>query len=330
MDNENIKEENGGAVTAEVSEGSEVSEDLFQALDESIPAETAAMPRYEDIEERENKLLAALDEVLEKRSRQFEQPPMVVPEPKVQKIAKGIANKGVGFVSLGLILIFLGIVMICLLFSKSPDYSIPLKLSPVCAILIGVEILCNHMTKHGRFKINYPSIIISALLAAGCCVVSIMYGNAVTKRREEYTNRSIGAEIYDLSYRELRYSVDIESLDVEVDMNPDASRVIEGPKSLSTEDIVNIKVKFAGVINTPKDFAVKCKKVIDGYRFMGISVTNFYFENESSLHSYKLSVEGKYAQDYSEDRLMEKVSHIYLDNMNYFEDLSDYVFSSEK
>ena len=323
MENENIKEETGGAVTAEVSD------DLFQALDESIAKEPAAMPKYEDIEERETKLLAALDEVLEKRSKQFERP-MVAPEPKVQKIAKGIANKGVGFVSLGLILIFLGIVMICLLFSKSPDYSLPLKLSPVCAILIGVEILCNHMIKHGRFKINYPSIIISALLVVGCCVLSAIYGNTATKRREEYTNRSIGAEIYDLSYQELRHSVDIESLEVDVDMNPDASRIIEGPKSLSTEDIVNIKVKFAGVFNTPKEFAVNCKKVIDGYRFMGISVTNFYFENESSLHSYKLNVEGKYAQDYSEDRLMEKVSHIYLDNMNYFEDLEDYVFSSEK
>lgn len=323
MENENIKEETGGAVAAEVSE------DLFQALDESIPKESAPMPKYEDIEERETKLLAALDEVLEKRSRQLERP-MVTPEPKVQKIAKNIANKGVGFVSLGLILIFLGIVMICLLFSKSPDYSLPLKLSPVCAILIGVEILCNHMTKHGRFKINYPSIIISALLVVGCCIVSTSYGNAATKRREEYTNRSIGAEIYDLSYRELRHSVDIESLEVDVDMNPDASRVIDGPKSLSTEDIVNIKVKFAGVIDTPKEFAASCKKVIDGYRFMGISVTNFYFENESSLHSYKLNVEGRYAQDYSEGRLMEKVSHIYLDNMNYFEDLDDYVFSSEK
>lgn len=322
MDVENNTKNGGGAVTADVSE------DLFQSLDENVTEKTASTPKIEDIEDRESKLLAALDEVLEKRSRQLEQP-AVAPTPKVQKIAKDIAKKGVGFVSLGLILIFLGIVMICCLFSKTPDYMLPLKLSPVCAIIIGVEILCNHMIKRGHFRINFPSIIISTLLVVGCCVMSILLGNAANKRREEYTNRSIGAEIYDLSYQELRHTVDIESLEVEVDMNPDATRVIDGPKSLSTEDIVNIKVKFAGVINTPREFAANSKKVIDGYRFMGIYVTNFYFENESALHSYKLSVEGKYAQDYSESRLMEKVSHIYLDNMNYIEDLKDYEFSSE-
>lgn len=277
-----------------------------------------------ELGERETKLLAALDEVLEKRSGKYEAPP-VAPEPKVQKIAKGIAKKGVGFVSLGLILIFLGIVMICCLFSKTPDYMLPLKLSPICAILIGVEILCNHMITRGHFKINYLSIIISVLLVAGCCILTVSLGNNANKSREEYTNRSIAAEIYDLSYKELRHIADIEELTVEVDMNPDATRVIKGPESLSTEDNVNIKVKFGGVIQTPKEFAANCKKIIDSYRFMGINVTNFYFENESQLHSYKLNVEGKYAQDYSESRLMEKVSHIYLDDMNYFEDLKDYV-----
>lgn len=293
---------------------------------ESLGINSNGTAEYKDIGERESKLLAALDEVLEKRSAKYAPP--APPEPKVQKIARGIAKKGVGFISLGIILIFLGVVMICCLFSKSPDYMLPLKLSPICAILIGVEILCNHMVTRGHFKINFPSIIVSALLVVGCCVLSAALGNSANKRREEYTNRSIAAEIYDISYKELRHIADIESLEVTVDMNPDASRIIKGPESLSTEDQVDIKVRFGGVINTPKEFAGNCKKIIDNYRFMGISVTNFYFENESALHSYKLNVEGKYAQDYSESRLMEKVNHIYLDDMKYFEDLKDYNFDS--
>ncbi len=314
MDNEN-RQSSGGIAT--------------EAPNNTIADNNTSVYKGAELGERETKLLAALDEVLEKRSGKYEPPP-VPPEPKVQKIARGIAKKGVGFVSLGLILIFLGIVMICCLFSKSPDYMLPLKLSPICAILIGIEILCNHMITRGHFKINYLSIIISVLLVVGCCVLFISLGNNASQKREEYTNRSIAAEIYDLSYKELRHIADIEELTVDVDMNPDATRVIKGPESLSTEDNVNIRVKFAGVINTPKEFAANCKKIIDGYRFMGISVTNFYFENESQLHSYKLNVEGKYAQDYSESRLMEKVSHIYLDDMNYFEDLKDYVDESSE
>lgn len=306
-----------------------VATDVPQNVDQDDSGNLNNSSVYSGLDERETRFLDALDEALEKRNGKRVRT-VVAPEPKVQKIAKGIAKKGVGFISLGLILIFLGIVMICCLFSKSPNYLLPLKLSPVCAILIGVEILCNYLMTRGRFKINYVSIVISVLLVAGCCAVTISIGNSANKRREDYTNRSIAAEIYDISYDELRYVADIEELTVEVDMNPDATRVIKGPESLSTEDRVDIKVRFAGVIQTPREFAANCKKIIDGYRFMGISVTNFYFENESQLHSYKLNVEGKYAQDYSESRLTEKVSHIYLDDMNYFEDLKDYVDESSE
>ncbi len=280
--------------------------------------------RQRFIEEQDKKLLAALDEVLDRRSVKFD----VQPQPKVQKIAKNAAKKGIGFVSLALTLIFLGVIMICCLFSPSHDFSLPLKLSPLCAVFIGLEILANQMLTRGRFRINIPSIIISALLVVGCCVMCVTLNNSSNKQKEAYNNRSVAGQIYDISYRELRHTVDIAELEINVDLNPDGSGKYKGLDALSADDYVDIKVSFAGVIKTPKEFAANCKKVIDGYRFMGISVTNFYFINESALHSYKLNVEGRFAQDQSESELLKSVNHIYLDNMQYIEDMGDYVAES--
>lgn len=313
-DENNTIQDQGGAVTEEPS----------AAYYDEKAAELNDRQRF--IEEQDKKLLAALDEVLERREIKFKEQQQT--EPKVQKIVRGVAKKGVGFVSLGLILMFLGVIMLICLFSPAHDFTLPLKLSPVCAVLIGLEIVVNQMLTRGRFRINIISMAISALLVVGCCIMCVALNNSSNKQKAEYNNRSVAAQIYDISYRELRHVADIASLEVDVDLNPDGSGRLKGLESLSTEDQVNIKVNFAGVIKTPKEFASNCKKIIDGYRIMGISVTNFYFVNESALHSYKLDVEGRYAQDFSESRLLEKVNHIYLDNMHYIEDLEDYVDES--
>ncbi len=307
----------GGAATAVSDESNTASEE--KTADNSIDEMAAINERQRLIEEQDKKLLAALDEALERRSVKVD----VKPQPKVGKIAKGVAKKGVGFVSLAFTLILMGIVMIVCLFSPAHDFSLPLKLSPLCAVFIGLEILANHMLTHGHFRINIPSMAISALLVAGCCIMCVSLGNNMDEKKEEYNNRSVSAEIYDMSYRELRHVADIASLEVEVDLDPYGSGAKNGLEALSSDDIVNINVRFAGVIKTPREFASNCKKIIDGYRIMGISVTNFHFVNESALHSFKLDVEGRFAQDFSESRLLENVVHIYLDNMQYIEDLED-------
>ena len=317
MEGENERfEEQGGAVTKAFEEGS--------AVEYAEKAEEINQ-RQRFIEEQDRKLLAALDEALDRRSVRVDDSP----EPMERKKVGGIKQKGVGFISLGIILIFLGIVMITSLFSPSHDYTLPLKLSPLCAAFIGLEILANHLITHGRFRINIPSIVVSAALVVGCCIMCVALSKNYSEKKEEYNNRTIAAEIYDLSYRELRYTVDIESLEINVDLNPDGSGRLKGLDALSTDDYVDVKVDFAGVIKTPKDFVSNCKKVIDGYRFMGISVTNFYFVNESALHSFKLNVKGKFAQDQTESELLEKVNHIYFDNMQYIEDLEDYVYKED-
>ena len=59
-------------------------------------------------------------------------------------------------------------------------------------------------------------------------------------------------------------------------------------------------------------------------------MTNFTFINEGRLHSFKLEAEGKFIQDYSESKLTELVSYVYIENYDYIHDLEDYTEPAEE
>lgn len=286
-----------------------------------------ATKQIEAMEEQDKKLLDALDDALKNQTRKVtgtavEQKQSTI---KPKQIAVTVINKGVGFVSLGLILIFLAVVMLIVLFSPNHDYMLPLKLSPIAAALIGIEILFNQVPTRGSFKINIPSIAISATLVVGCCVMCVVLDNSGRKQQEEYNDRAIAAEIYEAGYKELRYIADIKTMTVDVDLNTGKAQRNTGIESLAPDDVVNVFVEFSGVYSSPSEFAGDCKKIIDGYRIMGINITNFYFSNESTYHSYKLNVFGKFAQDYSEYQLADMVDYVYIEDYDYLYDISDMV-----
>lgn len=279
-------------------------------------------------QEQDRKLLAALDEVLEKRSRQMDTARVKRPGEKRKLGAAAVAGKGVGFVSLGLILVFMGIVMMTTLFSQNPNYTMPLKLSPICAIIIGAEILITYVLTRGRPRVNILCLLISVLFVAGCCILCSKLGGDYREETVEYNNRTVAGEIYDRSYDKLKSIADIMNVEVNVNLNPDGSGKLNGVDALSSSDIVNIAVEFGGVYEAPKAFAADCRKVIDAYRIMGINITDFHFKNESRLRSYTLDVEGKYAQDLSDSRLEALVNYVYIDDYDYIEDLPDYTENS--
>lgn len=336
MDNENMIEEQNAAaaeapvpavntaVAVEAPPTDNVTEEARVYAEQSAAVER----KQAELEEQDKKLLAALDEVLEKRNKEMREH-QKRSQTKAERVASTIVKKGVGFASLGLIMVFLGIVMICCLFSPAPDFLLPLKLSPICVILVGVELLLNQLMTRGHFRVNIPSIVISALLVTGCCVMCVTFNGSYKQDKQEYNNRTIAAEIYDRSYKELRYVADIASITVEVDLNPDGTGRTKGVDALSTDDYVDIAVEFAGAYNSPRAFAADCKKIIDGYRIMGLNVTNFRFTNSGAFHSFNLGVEGRYEQDYSESKLAEQVNYIYLDDADYLEDLEDYTEETE-
>ena len=282
-----------------------------------------------EIEQRDREFLDALDEVLTNRVKQKKQEEHSH-EKALERFTVGVVKKGVGVISLSLILVFMGVVMICCLFSSAPDYLLPLKLSPVAAILIGLELLISNITNQGHFRVNIPSICISALVVVGCCAMCVALNNSYSMQKVEYNNRSIAAEIYDSSYKELRYVAQIATLTVDVDLNPDNSGRTQGIESLSYDDYVTITAELSGDYANPKEFAYECKAIIDCFRIMGIPITDYHFKNESLLHSFKLDVIGKYEQDYSESELVDMVNHVYLEDYDYIEDLEDFIDYTEE
>ncbi|MBQ9947433.1 MAG: hypothetical protein IJO91_03505 [Oscillospiraceae bacterium] len=304
-------------------------------VDESVADASAAelspadLRFQEELEARDKNILAALDEMLARQ--QPPQPRRRPPEESgIERFCIGMVRKGAGMVSLSLILIFMGIVVVCCFFSADPDYLLPLKLSPIAAVLLGVELLVYHVISGKKFRIHIPAIIISALIIGGCCTMAVVLNNSYTESRVEYNNRSISAQIYERGYHELRHAADIAEIEVEVDLNPSGSAKHEGIESLSADDVVNIAVTFSGDYSSPADFVSECKTVMDGYRFLGILVTSFRFVSESRFSTYRLNIDGMFMQDYTEEQLLEKVSYVYVEDYDYVEDLPDFIEEPEE
>lgn len=291
---------------------------------ESVKKNAAPVKEEQSIDPRDRDFLAALGMMLESQNRRREAADKPEAAPK-ENFAFVMVNKGVGVVSLALILVMMGVALICCLFSGAPDFLLPVKLAPVAAILVGLEILIHYFTSGKHFRVHIPSICISAVLVVGCCFMAVTLNKSYSVTKTEYNNRSVAAQIYDSSYKELRYVAEIGSLVVDVDLNPDGTGREKGIEALSTDDIVNITVVLDGSYSSPREFAEECKSVIDGYRILGIPVTEFHFSSENKLNSFRLDVEGKFAQDYSETKLAEQVHHVFVEDFDYIDDLEDFV-----
>lgn len=321
---ESVSEDFGGAVTADNPAESPPVTDEARAFAEK----SAEMEKQQaELREQDQKLLAALDNVLEQHTSQIRKSNKQTGKiPKTKFFAGTSVNRGAGFLSLGLILIFMGIVMLVSLFSPVPNYLLPMKLSPVCAIIVGVELIVHLVATRGKIRMNIPCLAISALIAAGGCVMSVSLNKTYTKQEVLYNNRSIAADLYERSYNNLSTVADIETLNIEVNLNPDGTGKYKG--TLSEDDYVTVNVKLAGVYDSPRFFAAECKKIIDGYKKMGISVNDFNFSNDSEFNSYRLSLEGKYAQDFPVSRLEERVNYIYIESNEFA--LGDLVDSDDE
>lgn len=274
------------------------------------------------IDPRDREFIDALGKMLDKHSRTEQPKPEEIP---AQKFAVGIVKKGVGVVSLALILVLMGTILICCFFSSAPDYLLAVKLAPVAAILVGLELLVHYFTSGKHFRIHIPSILISALIVVGSCYMATSLNKTYNESKEDYNNRSVAAEIYDSSYKELRYVADISKLTVDVELNPDGTGHTKGYKSLSSDDYVDITIELGGGYSSPKEFAAECKSIIDVYRILGIPVRDFKFSSNTKFSTFTLSVLGRFQQEYSEKQLAEQVHYVYVEEYDYIDDLEDYV-----
>lgn len=287
---------------------------------EAPPADKPEPPP-DSIDPRDREFLTALSVMLDNRNNTRARPE----EPVRSRFAQVMVNKGVGVISLALILVMMGAVLIWCLFSHAPDYLLPLKLAPAAAVIIGLEIIAHYFASGKHLNVHVPSICISALLIVGCCFMAVKLNEEYSVTKTEYNNRSVAAQIYDSSYKELRYVADIDSLEITVDLNPDGTGREKGIEALSTDDTVTVNIVLGGTYGSAREFAGECKQLIDGYRILGIPITEYHFKNEGKFHSFRLDVVGKFAQDKTEAELADEVSHVYIEDYDYIDDLEDFV-----
>lgn len=281
-----------------------------------------AAREQEEMTRRDREILAALDEVLQKNSVRSREPLRRTRRPvNWGRIAVGTVRKGAGFLSLALTLIFMGVVLVCVMISAEPDYLLIAKLSPIAAVLVGAEMLLSWFVSGRKLRINIPCVCITAVIVAGCCIMSAALNKSDISGREEYNDRIVAAEIYAASYKELRHSADIMSLTVTADLNPDSrTKSIE---TLSAGDIIEITAVLDGNYSDPREFAAECRSVMDVYKELGIPVMNYRFSAETRLSSFKLDVQGMFQQDLTVEELAGLVRYIYVEDYDYIQDLED-------
>lgn len=318
-----------GVQSAEIQPEAAPAEPL--AADEAVREQTEQTAQGAALGERDREILDALDIMFNQNDPTPIRLSPVAPKNQktdMRKLGRGVVHKGAGIISLSLILIFMGVVMIVCLFSDEPDYMLPLKLSPVAAVLLGIELLVHYLMSGRNFRVHTPSIILCAVVVAGSCIMAAALDKTYRETRTAYDNRSIAAEIYDNSYKELKYVADIAQINVAVDINPGGKSAEKGMSALSADDYVKIEVELDGQYSNPAEFAEECKNIIDGYRLMRIPVTDYSFICEDKFNSFRLDIKGSFMQDHTVNELTQKVYHVYIENYDYIDDLDDFVGES--
>ncbi len=308
----------------------EYTEDCAEEYTEEAPA-VAEQPDsdQDEIYRRDRELLAALDEVLQKNTA----PPPIKPPPKkrfyLRRITVGTMQRGVGILSLALTLIMMGIALICLLFSGTPDYSLLIKLSPVAAVLLGAEIILSWLASDGKIRIHIPCVCANAAIVALCCILAAALSSSITETEQKFSNRSAEAYIYDLSYAKLRHTADISKLTVDVKLNLEGG-IKRTDNELTTADNISIDVELDGNYTSPSEFAAECRSIIKVFRELDIPADSFSFTSQTRLMSFALDIDGSYQQDFSDSKLTDMVRYVFIEDYDYIQDLADFTEESDE
>ncbi len=311
----------------EAADAPETGQELLQQMEQAEQAQSVQTAQsvqsdMEEITRRDREILAALDEVLQKNSVHSREPRRRIRSPiNFGRLAVGTVRKGAGYLSLALTLIFMGITLVCVMISPEPDYLLIAKLSPIAAVIVGVEMVLSWFVSGKRLRINIPCVCVIAVVVIGCCAMSAALNRSDIEGRTEYSGRVIEAEIYEASYKQLRHSADILELSVSTDLNPDSAG--KSMETLSAGDRVEITAVFDGSYTNPREFAEECRRVIKAYQELKIPVMSFHFSAQTRLSSFRLDVDGLFQQDMTAEELTELVRHIYIEDYDYIHDLED-------
>ena len=299
------------------------AQDITGTSPELSPELTPEQPDPEDeITRRDREILAALDEMLQKNSAPVEAPHKKK-RPDLRRLTTGTMKRGAGVLSLAVTLVMMGITLMCLLISGTQDLSLLIKLSPIAAILLGVEIILSWLSSGRKIRLHIPCVCADAAIVIGCCILAAVLSSTITETEQVFSDRSAEAAIYDKTYPLLRHTADISKLTVDVDLNLEGGRK-RTDDSLITADDIRVSVELDGYYTSPSEFAAECGSIMKVFDDLDIPADEFSFSAETRLMSFALDIEGKYQQDYSVEKLTGLVRYVFIEDYDYIQDLADF------
>lgn len=299
------------------------AQDITGTSPELSPELTPEQPDPEDeITRRDREILAALDEMLQKNSAPVEAPHKKK-RPDLRRLTTGTMKRGAGVLSLAVTLVMMGITLMCLLISGTQDLSLLIKLSPIAAILLGVEIILSWLSSGRKIRLHIPCVCADAAIVIGCCILAAVLSSTITETEQVFSDRSAEAAIYDKTYPLLRHTADISKLTVDVDLNLEGGRK-RTDDSLITADDIRVSVELDGYYTSPSEFAAECGSIMKIFDDLDIPADEFSFSSETRLMSFALDIEGKYQQDYSVEKLTGLVRYVFIEDYDYIQDLADF------
>lgn len=299
------------------------AQDITGTSPELSPELTPEQPDPEDeITRRDREILAALDEMLQKNSAPVEAPHKKK-RPDLRRLTTGTMKRGAGVLSLAVTLVMMGITLMCLLISGTQDLSLLIKLSPIAAILLGVEIILSWLSSGRKIRLHIPCVCADAAIVIGCCILAAVLSSTITETEQVFSDRSAEAAIYDKTYPLLRHTADISKLTVDVDLNLEGGRK-RTDDSLITADDIRVSVELDGYYTSSSEFAAECGSIMKVFDDLDIPADEFSFSSETRLMSFALDIEGKYQQDYSVEKLTGLVRYVFIEDYDYIQDLADF------
>lgn len=301
----------------------QAAQDIPGTSPELSPEFTPEQPDPEDeIARRDREILAALDEMLQKNIAPAEAP-QKKKRPDLRRLTIGTMKRGAGVLSLAVTLVMMGITLMCLLISGTQDLSLLIKLSPIAAVLLGVEIILSWLSSGRKIRLHIPCVCADAAIVIGCCILAAVLSSTITETEQVFSDRSAEAAIYDKTYPLLKHTADISKLTVDVDLNLEGGRK-RTDDSLNTADDIRVSVELDGYYTSPSEFAAECGSIMKVFDDLDIPADEFSFSAETRLMSFALDIVGKYQQDYSVEKLTGLVRYVFIEDYDYIQDLADF------
>ncbi len=227
-----------------------------------------------------------------------------IQKPKVRRV---------GTVTLGIVLIVVGVLLIWALFDPNFSIGTIAKFSPVILILVGAEMIIGYFCSGGnKVKYDFLSMLVCFLLIFGGLVGSIVPNVVRAGLGWNQMEERIHNEVEDAIYEGTK---DLQTIDsIYLDLygtsiwNGDYTRFPTYQEIMDDQNYrVYLHVNLRGDYESGTALAQDAKEIVDRVRGLNIPLENVTFNYDGEQYSGNLELDGWYNLDLTAEEMAAKV-----------------------